>query len=41
MRAAAKDLNAQVFTQSGFTPEDVRDLTRILSRFRQAAGDFA
>lgn len=40
MRAAAKDLNAQVFAQSGFTADDVRDLTRILSRFRQSAGDF-
>ena len=41
MRAAAADLNAQVFAQSGFTPDDVRDLSQILSRFRRGAGDFA
>lgn len=40
MRAAAAELNARVFEDSGFTPQDVADLTRILTRFRHAAGDF-
>lgn len=40
MHAAAAELNARVFEDPGFAPEDVADLTAILSRFRRAAGDF-
>ena len=40
LRAAAGDLNARVFEDSGFTPQDIADLARILARFRHASGDF-
>lgn len=33
-------LNAEVFSQSGFGPEDVDQLIRILADFRRKAGDF-
>lgn len=37
---ATFELNAQVFANSGFSPTDVQQLTRILADFRRNAGDF-
>jgi DNA-binding MarR family transcriptional regulator len=39
--AAARELNAVVFAQSGFADEELQDLGGILSKFRRDAGDFA
>jgi DNA-binding MarR family transcriptional regulator len=39
--AAASELNAVVFAQSGFADEELQDLGGILSKFRRDAGDFA
>lgn len=33
-------LNEQLFEQSGFEPDEIEDLTRILANFRRRAGDF-
>lgn len=33
-------LNRDLFQQTGLTPDEVDDLNRIFTRFRQAAGDF-
>jgi hypothetical protein len=38
--AATKDLNAEVFTRTGFTAEEVDGLITTLGRFRRQAGDF-
>ncbi|MBT2514738.1 MarR family transcriptional regulator [Arthrobacter sp. ISL-30] len=38
--AATKDLNAQVFTRTGFTSDEVEGLIETLGRFRRQAGDF-
>jgi DNA-binding MarR family transcriptional regulator len=38
--AATKDLNAEVFTQTGFSGEEVDVLIETLGRFRRQAGDF-
>jgi DNA-binding MarR family transcriptional regulator len=40
-QAAAYGLNAAVFEQPGFTSAELKDLNRMLGRFRQDAGDFA
>ncbi|GFZ76999.1 MarR family winged helix-turn-helix transcriptional regulator [Nesterenkonia alkaliphila] len=37
---ATRALNEQLFEQTGFTPEEVAELNRILAKFRQRAGDF-
>lgn len=34
------DLNAEVFTQTGFTGEEVGGLIETLGQFRRQAGDF-
>ncbi|MFS0718562.1 MarR family transcriptional regulator [Arthrobacter sp. 1P04PC] len=39
-KRATAALNAEVFAQSGFGPEDVDELIRILGDFRRGAGDF-
>lgn len=38
--AATKDLNAEVFTRTGFTGEEVDGLIHTLARFRRQSGDF-
>jgi DNA-binding MarR family transcriptional regulator len=38
--AATQELNAEVFTRTGFTAEDVNELIEVLGRFRRQAGDF-
>jgi DNA-binding MarR family transcriptional regulator len=38
--AATARLNDAVFTNHGFTSDDIADLNRMLARFRRAAGDF-
>jgi len=38
--AATKDLNDQVFTDPGLTPEDVAAVTSVLETYRRNAGDF-
>ncbi|NDK32086.1 MarR family winged helix-turn-helix transcriptional regulator [Nesterenkonia haasae] len=38
---ATEALNADLFEQTGFTPDEIRDLNRILANFRQRAGDFS
>ncbi|PTT69606.1 MarR family winged helix-turn-helix transcriptional regulator [Arthrobacter sp. HMWF013] len=40
-KSATAALNAEVFSQSGFSPEDVDHLISILGRFRRDAGDFS
>jgi DNA-binding MarR family transcriptional regulator len=37
---AAQILNVAVFEQPGFTPRELEELSRMLGRFRQDAGDF-
>ncbi|TLP78903.1 MarR family winged helix-turn-helix transcriptional regulator [Nesterenkonia sphaerica] len=37
---ATEVLNAELFEQTGFTPEEIEDLNRILANFRERAGDF-
>jgi hypothetical protein len=39
-KRATAALNAEVFSQSGFTGDDVEHLIRIFASFRQGAGDF-
>lgn len=39
-KRATAALNAEVFAQSGFGPEDVDELIRILGDFRRGAGDY-
>ena len=38
---ATAALNTEVFSQSGFSPEDLDHLISILGRFRREAGDFS
>lgn len=38
---AASALNSEVFSRSGFAPNDLAELTEILTRFRRDAGDFS
>lgn len=38
--AATKDLNAEVFTDPGLTPDDVAAVTTVLETYRRNAGDF-
>ncbi|WP_131684626.1 MarR family transcriptional regulator [Pseudarthrobacter sp. YALA5] len=40
-KSATAALNTEVFSQSGFSPEDVDHLISILGRFRRNAGDFS
>lgn len=40
-KSATAALNTEVFSQSGFSPEDVDHLISILGRFRRDAGDFS
>lgn len=40
-KSATAALNTGVFSQSGFSPEDVDHLISILGRFRRDAGDFS
>ncbi|UZX01745.1 MarR family transcriptional regulator [Arthrobacter sp. CDRTa11] len=39
-KSATAVLNAEVFGQSGFAPEDIDHLIRILAGFRRKSGDF-
>ncbi|MFC4377649.1 MarR family winged helix-turn-helix transcriptional regulator [Nocardia halotolerans] len=41
VHAATKALNAEVFAEPGLPPGDGRQLLRLLTQFRHAAGDFA
>ena len=40
LAAARQDLDQQLFSNSGFTPAQSRQLFELLAGFRQAAGDF-
>ena len=40
-RSATVALNSEVFSQSGFSSEDVDHMIRILADFRRSAGDFS
>jgi DNA-binding MarR family transcriptional regulator len=40
VQAATKDLNAKVFTQTGFTGNEIEGLIETLGRFRHQSGDF-
>lgn len=37
---ATEALNGELFEQTGFTPDEVENLNRILANFRERAGDF-
>lgn len=39
-RQATEELNAEVFTHTGFTQSDIAGLSEILTRFRREASDF-
>lgn len=39
-RAATEELNAEVFTETGFDEEQTATLNRLLTSFRRRAGDF-
>jgi DNA-binding MarR family transcriptional regulator len=40
VQAATNDLNAKVFTQTGFTDNEIEGLIETLGRFRHESGDF-
>ncbi|TLP98175.1 MarR family transcriptional regulator [Nesterenkonia salmonea] len=37
---ATEALNSELFEQTGFAPDEIQDLNRILANFRERAGDF-